>query len=32
MFLRLGKNKITGVGGRYLALAIQKSTSIFDVG
>ena len=29
---RIGKNKITSVGGRYLASAIQKSTSIFDVG
>lgn len=30
--LRIGKNKITTVGGKYLASAIQKSTSIFDVG
>ncbi|XP_047217255.1 nucleotide-binding oligomerization domain-containing protein 1 isoform X3 [Girardinichthys multiradiatus] len=30
--LGIGKNKITGVGGRYLANAVKKSTSIFDVG
>lgn len=30
--LRIGKNQITPVGGRFLASAIQKSTSIFDVG
>jgi len=29
---RIGKNRITSIGGRYLASAIQKSTSIFDVG
>lgn len=32
LVFRIGKNKITSVGGRYLASAIQKSTSIFDVG
>ncbi|KAM3613955.1 uncharacterized protein V6R79_007594 [Siganus canaliculatus] len=30
--LKIGKNKITAVGGTSLANAIQKSTSIFDVG
>lgn len=29
---RLGKNKITAIGGKYLARAVQKSTSMFDVG
>lgn len=29
---RIGKNNITALGGKYLASAIQKSTSIFDVG
>uniref|UniRef100_A0A8C7W949 Nucleotide-binding oligomerization domain containing 1 n=1 Tax=Oncorhynchus mykiss TaxID=8022 RepID=A0A8C7W949_ONCMY len=30
--VKVGSNKFTSVGGRYLASAIQKSTSIFDVG
>ncbi|KAG9345106.1 hypothetical protein JZ751_009647 [Albula glossodonta] len=30
--VRLGSNQITSVGGKYLASAIQKSKSIFDVG
>lgn len=29
---RIGKNKITTIGGKYLASAVQKSTSVFDVG
>lgn len=29
---RLGKNRITGEGGKCVALAVKNSTSIIDVG